>query len=241
MDEHQSLGDEENILQRQRVVGHQNHNHSARARQVVSSAERYPSVPILEAYLVEEEGSPTAADATAPLPIPLVIPGVYDTVYEATPLEPELPWWKQKCIIVFIVIICVLITVTALLAVGPLSRPTAVDNTATTTTNVSTAAATTAPATEDSRLIAYVGNWQQCPTDDPVDAYSHIVLAFASSSTWVAEGQPNICNQQCQVPSLLTCSNQARPDLIQKWRNMGKKVIVSFGGAGMGGSWDGKF
>jgi hypothetical protein len=190
---------------------------------------------------VEEEGPPTAADATAPLPIPLVIPGVYDTVYEATPLEPELPWWKQKCIIVFIVIICVLITVTALLAVGPLSRPTAVDNTATTTTNVSTAAATTAPATEDSRLIAYVGNWQQCPTDDQVDAYSHIVLAFASSSTWVAEGQPNICNQQCQVPSLLTCSNQARPDLIQKWRNMGKKVIVSVGGAGMGGSWGGKF
>jgi hypothetical protein len=94
---------------------------------------------------------------------------------------------------------------------------------------------------EDSRLIAYVGNWLQCPTDDQVDAYSHIVIAFASSSTWVAEGQPNICNQQCQVPSLLTCGGQVRPDLIQKWRNMGKKVIVSFGGAGMGGSWDGKF
>lgn len=27
---------------------------------------------------------------------------------------------------------------------------------------------------EDSRLIAYVGNWQTCPTDEQVDAYSHI-------------------------------------------------------------------
>jgi chitinase len=92
---------------------------------------------------------------------------------------------------------------------------------------------------EDSRLIAYVGNWQQCPTDDQVDAYSHIVIAFAVSYTWTPE--QNNCNQQCQVPSSLpTCENQARPDLIQKWRNMGKKVIVSFGGAGMGGSWSGK-
>ena len=86
---------------------------------------------------------------------------------------------------------------------------------------------------------AYVGNWQQCPTDDQVDAYSHIVIAFAVSYTWTPE--QNNCNQQCQVPSSLpTCENQARPDLIQKWRNMGKKVIVSFGGAGMGGSWPGK-
>ena len=93
---------------------------------------------------------------------------------------------------------------------------------------------------EDSRLIAYVGNWQACPTDEQIDAYSHIVIAFAVSYTW-SPGKNN-CDATCQVPSSLPlCGNQARPDLIDKWRGMGKKVIVSFGGAGMGGSWSGKF
>ena len=32
----------------------------------------------------------------------------------------------------------------------------------------------TADHGEDSRLIAYVGNWQDCPTDAQVDAYSHM-------------------------------------------------------------------
>lgn len=93
---------------------------------------------------------------------------------------------------------------------------------------------------EDSRLIAYVGNWQACPTDEQIDAYSHIVIAFAVSYTW--SPTKNNCDDQCQVPSSLPlCGNQARPDLIEKWRGMGKKVIMSFGGAGMGGSWSGEF
>jgi hypothetical protein len=32
----------------------------------------------------------------------------------------------------------------------------------------------TADHGEDSRLIAYVGNWQDCPSDAQVDAYSHL-------------------------------------------------------------------
>ncbi len=88
---------------------------------------------------------------------------------------------------------------------------------------------------EDSRLIACVGNWQGCPTDEQIDAYSHIVIAFAVSYTW-SPGKNN-CDSECQVSSSLPlCGNQARPDLIDKWRGMGKKVIMSFGGAGMGGS-----
>ena len=91
---------------------------------------------------------------------------------------------------------------------------------------------------EDSRLIAYIGNWQACPTDEQIDAYSHIVIAFAVSYTW--SPSKNNCDTQCQVPSTLPlCGNQARQDLIDKWRGMGKKVIMSFGGAGMGGSWSG--
>merc|ERR1719188_2731312 len=36
-----------------------------------------------------------------------------------------------------------------------------------------------------------------------------------------------------------TCNNQAQPDLIEKWQQAGTKVLLSFGGAGMGGSWAG--
>ena len=32
------------------------------------------------------------------------------------------------------------------------------------------------------------------------------------------------------------CANSAQPELIQKWKAAGKKILLSFGGAGMGGS-----
>ena len=90
---------------------------------------------------------------------------------------------------------------------------------------------------EDSRMIAYVGNWQTCPSDAQVDAYSHLVIAFAVSYTW-SPGK-NVCDTQCNVSTPPTCENTVRQDLIDKWRAAGKKVILSFGGAGMGGSWSG--
>ena len=90
---------------------------------------------------------------------------------------------------------------------------------------------------EDSRLIAYVGNWQTCPTDAQVDAYSHIVIAFAVSYTW--SWSKNNCDATCSIAAPPTCNNQVRTDLIDQWRAKGKKVILSFGGAGMGGSWSG--
>eukprot|EP00984_Skeletonema_dohrnii_P000255 scaffold75_cov113-Skeletonema_dohrnii-CCMP3373.AAC.1 len=99
---HPSPGDEENNLQR--LVGSfKIHSTSGnkKTRQVVPSAaetetETHPSLHILEAYLVEEdEGRDT--------------PGGTDTVYEATPVEPELPWWKQRRTKVFMMIIFVLI------------------------------------------------------------------------------------------------------------------------------------
>ncbi|EED87251.1 glycoside hydrolase, partial [Thalassiosira pseudonana CCMP1335] len=61
---------------------------------------------------------------------------------------------------------------------------------------------------------------------------------FAVSYTW-SPGQ-NSCSTTCDVASSLPiCGNANRQDLIDKWRGMGKKVILSFGGAGMGGSWSG--
>jgi chitinase len=90
---------------------------------------------------------------------------------------------------------------------------------------------------EDSRLIAYVGNWQSCPTDEQMAQYTHIVIAFAVSYSW-SPGK-NICSETCEIDTPPVCENSARPDLIQKWKDAGKKIILSFGGAGMGGSWAG--
>lgn len=43
----------------------------------------------------------------------------------------------------------------------------------------------------------------------------------------------------CDIGTPYVCNNQVDTDTIKKWKDMGKKVIISFGGAGMGGSWDG--
>ena len=89
----------------------------------------------------------------------------------------------------------------------------------------------------DSRLIAYLGNWQPCPSDEQLEQYTHIVIAFAVSYTW-SPGK-NVCSDTCEIATPPVCENSARPGLIQKWKSMGKKVVLSFGGAGMGGSWAG--
>lgn len=94
-------------------------------------------------------------------------------------------------------------------------------------------------AADDSRLIAYVGNWQTCPTPQQTDAYTHMVIAFAVSYTW--SPNQNSCSNTCNVaPVVPICENQNRQDLVDTWRAQGKKVILSFGGAGMGGSWSGE-
>lgn len=91
-------------------------------------------------------------------------------------------------------------------------------------------------ASDDSRMIAFVGNWQSCPSEAQLQQYSHIVISFAVAYTWTSSG--NICNANCQIPEPDICSNAGdRKAKIQEWKNAGKKVLLSFGGAGMGGSW----
>ena len=96
---------------------------------------------------------------------------------------------------------------------------------------------TTAVARDDSRLVAYLGNWQSCPTEAQVAPYTHIVIAFAVSYTWAP--QKNNCDQNCYIQDPLICNNAPNPTLVSQWQAAGKKVILSFGGAGMGGSWSG--
>jgi len=65
------------------------------------------------------------------------------------------------------------------------------------------------------------------------------VIAFSVSYVWSAS--KNVCDAQCNVANTVPiCNNANNQALVDKWRSMGKKVIVSFGGAGMGGSWSGK-
>jgi len=86
-------------------------------------------------------------------------------------------------------------------------------------------------------MIAYLGNWQACPTADQLAQYTHIVIAFAVSYTW-APGKNN-CSPTCQIATPPICNNNDNPFLLDELRAQGKKIIVSFGGAGMGGSWAG--
>ena len=95
------------------------------------------------------------------------------------------------------------------------------------------------PNTEltDNRMVAYMGNWQACPTTQEVSAYTHIVIAFAVSYIW-SPGK-NICSSTCEIATPPVCNNAPNPSLVKEWQDAGKKVLLSFGGAGMGGSWDG--
>lgn len=92
-------------------------------------------------------------------------------------------------------------------------------------------------SSEENRMIAYLGNWQACPTTEQLAQYTHIVIAFAVSYTW-APGKNN-CSPTCQIGMPPICGNSANPGLLSQLKAQGKKIIVSFGGAGMGGSWAG--
>ena len=93
------------------------------------------------------------------------------------------------------------------------------------------------PAQDDSRMVAYLGNWQSCPTAAQLAQYTHIVIAFAVSYTW--NPTKNVCSQTCEIATPPICNNAGNPTLISDMHAAGKKVILSFGGAGMGGSWAG--
>eukprot|EP00565_Helicotheca_tamesis_P001321 CAMPEP_0185728828 /NCGR_PEP_ID=MMETSP1171-20130828/4230_1 /TAXON_ID=374046 /ORGANISM="Helicotheca tamensis, Strain CCMP826" /LENGTH=430 /DNA_ID=CAMNT_0028397575 /DNA_START=67 /DNA_END=1359 /DNA_ORIENTATION=- len=93
-------------------------------------------------------------------------------------------------------------------------------------------------AGNDNRLVAFLGNWQSCPTTEQLDQYTHIAIAFAVSYSWAPA--KNICNTNCDIGSPVpVCNNQVNQNLVDSWRAAGKKVTLSFGGAGMGGSWAG--
>jgi len=92
-------------------------------------------------------------------------------------------------------------------------------------------------------MIAYLGNWQACPTAEQLAQYTHVMISFAVSYTWQGENMPNLCSDTCEIATPPICDDAANPGqaaaLIGDLKAKGKKVLVSFGGAGMGGSWAG--
>eukprot|EP00571_Detonula_confervacea_P007964 CAMPEP_0172313318 /NCGR_PEP_ID=MMETSP1058-20130122/20021_1 /TAXON_ID=83371 /ORGANISM="Detonula confervacea, Strain CCMP 353" /LENGTH=665 /DNA_ID=CAMNT_0013026957 /DNA_START=15 /DNA_END=2009 /DNA_ORIENTATION=+ len=89
----------------------------------------------------------------------------------------------------------------------------------------------------DSRVIAYVGNWQTCPTPEQLDGYTHLVIAFAVSYSYAAS--QNQCSGSCDIGTSVPLCIGASGNQMAEWQGLGKKVILSMGGAGMGGSWGG--
>jgi chitinase len=81
-----------------------------------------------------------------------------------------------------------------------------------------------------------VANYLDCPIPEQYDAYTHIVIAFAVSYVYVNESFNN-CSQTCEISlgdDNDVCNNTQNQELIERLQAADKKVIVSFGGAGMG-------
>ena len=94
-----------------------------------------------------------------------------------------------------------------------------------------------APSLTDSRLVAYLRHYEDCPSAEQLDGYTHIVISSAVTYEYNPNG--NICNPDCTINTLAenvipVCENQYQPGLINVWKSMGIKVLLSFGGDGMG-------
>jgi len=90
---------------------------------------------------------------------------------------------------------------------------------------------------DDHRVVAFVANWQACPTAEQLAAYSHVVVAFAVTYTWTESG--NLCDPECTLQPVEGCSGTSLAALVETLHAQGQEVLVSFGGAGMGGIWEG--
>merc|ERR1712151_668948 len=88
------------------------------------------------------------------------------------------------------------------------------------------------------QLVAFLENWLPCPSLEKVKGYTKVMISFAVSYTWSPD--KNQCSASCTIGSPVpVCDNNAQPGLVQQWQAAGTKVLLSFGGAGMGGSWAG--
>ncbi|HRI08666.1 MAG TPA: glycosyl hydrolase family 18 protein, partial [Nannocystaceae bacterium] len=127
------------------------------------------------------------------------------------------------------------------------SDPTATATAASTTDATSAATDPTATTTDptaggeacvdDHRVIAYVANWQECPTPAQMAQWSHVVIAFAVTYTWTPNGV--VCDESCTLTEVPGCNGKSLAELTADLHAAGVRVLLSFGGASMGGVWEG--
>jgi len=96
---------------------------------------------------------------------------------------------------------------------------------------------TPTPPTESKKVIAFLENWKACPSDAQIANYDEVMVSFAVTYTWAAT--KNVCDPKCDLKPFAICNNGADWDKVRTWQAAGTKVLVSLGGAGMGGSWVG--
>ena len=81
-------------------------------------------------------------------------------------------------------------------------------------------------------MVAFLGNWQSCPSPEQYDQYTHILISFAVSYIW--SDVKNQCSTSCTIGAPVPiCENRENQELMDVWQAAGKKIILSFGGAGM--------
>lgn len=90
---------------------------------------------------------------------------------------------------------------------------------------------------DDHRVIAYLANWDACPSAEQLAQYSHVVIAFAVSYTWTPDGV--VCDPSCTISPVDGCTGTDLATLVGDLHAAGVEVLVSFGGASMGGIWEG--
>ncbi|EOD11629.1 hypothetical protein EMIHUDRAFT_214491 [Emiliania huxleyi CCMP1516] len=92
------------------------------------------------------------------------------------------------------------------------------------------------------RLVAYVPNWKECPSAEQLQHYTHALVAFAVTyPAWRPAGQDTCeTDRTCTVQGVPGCGGKSLVEMVGDLQSVGVKVILSFGGASMGGVWEAK-
>lgn len=91
---------------------------------------------------------------------------------------------------------------------------------------------------KDKHIVAYIPNWVACPSASQLQYYTHAMVAFAVTYPRYVSGGDNCGSvRTCTVQKTPGCGGKTLKKMTSDLQAMGLKVILSFGGAGMGGSW----
>ena len=94
------------------------------------------------------------------------------------------------------------------------------------------------------RIVAYVPNWTECPTASMLEHYTHAMIAFiVTYPTWLEHQDNCHSDHSCTVQDqhsgcMVNGQYKTLKKMVSDLQDAGLKVILSFGGAAMGGSWE---